>query len=184
MPHARSLWRPAIAWLGSLRAPTGNAARSDASSAGRILAGSDVSSQSLGAWELALALEARHSPNERWHVISLLEGAWRAPDDSLSIDRQLGPRLLGQVTVSHDLEPDISLGLLTDLTWEGDVELEGERRSGTGQRLWNVGVVANAALAESGLQATTTLLYAPPISGVGINAIGTTVFGVSVGYSR
>ena len=186
-PMPLDSWVPALAVLFVTRAPTGSldddpASGAAAGTTGSI--GSSASSQGLGTWEFSLAVEAAKSFGMEWQAIALLEAAYRLPDDALHIERQLGPRALGQVSLRYAPTLEFSLGVMTDLGWEADVELDGLTKNGTAQRLWTVGAFASWLLSSTGLRAGVLVRHAPAFDSVSANALGATGLGVSLGLSR
>jgi hypothetical protein len=186
MPMSDSPPWPSVAALFMLRVPTASTDRT--SGVGgygttRTL-GASASSQALGAWELALGADLERALSSTWRVSALGEAALRLPDDALGLERQLGPRVLGQIGLRYVPVVQFAFDLSTDLSWEGDVELDGQTKRGTTQRRWTLGAFASYRVPKTGLRAGALLRYAPPVSGVSVNAIAATALGVSLGYAR
>ena len=180
---------PAVAIISSLRTPTGPVDRPKRANAGRIQGGTtgsvgaSATSQGLGTWEPALAVELTRGLSAWWRVTAVGEIAVRLPDDSIGVDRQLGPRALGSLTLTHIPSPLTTVGVSTDLGWEDDVTLDARKRSGTTQRLWNVGAFLTLRLAKTGLRSGILVTHAPAVDSISVNAVGSTSLGVSLGYS-
>jgi hypothetical protein len=190
MPFQKVFPHPALAVIAGVRTPTGTVSRVGDSRRGALASGTTgavgatASSQGLGAWEPSLAVNAQKMLAHRRLQLNLSgELAFRLPDDSIGVDRKLGPRVLGQVTARYIPSPIWGVGGLTDLGWEGDVTLEGVRRTGTGQRLWNVGAFVYIVVPDTNLRWGAAVRYAPPFNGVSVNAVGATSFAVSLGYA-
>jgi hypothetical protein len=120
---------------------------------------------------------------ERYGVDLTGEAAYRFPDDSIGVERKLGPRALGQLTFRLLPSPETGVGVLTDLGWEGPVSFDGRVREGTAQRLWTVGLFGYLLLPPTGLRSGVMLRYAPPVDDVSVNAVGATTLSLSIGYS-
>ncbi len=189
MPWTGSPW-PSFAAIASVRAPTGDTGGAGATSLGRIQsgttgsAGASPTSQTLGTWEAALAAELQRSVTSRWTTALVLEGALRLPDESLGLKRQLGPRVLAQISLAHAPSTWVSLGALADLAWEGDVSLDDETRSGTTQRLLTFGLTASHRVPDTGWRSGFAVRHAPAIDEVNVNATRATSLAVSLGWGR
>ena len=85
------------------------------------------------------------------------------------------------LAITRSVSSELSLELLTSLTWEGEVAFRGERVSGTAQRLWNVEGAAIWTIAD-GLGATASAGGAPPVDFVSRNTLGGVRGGVSLTY--
>lgn len=177
---------PAVAVIAKLRTPTGTVTRTNQLGSGRTGSiGTTASSQGLGTWEPALALDLQRTFARRKAQANLAgEFAYRLPDDALGRDRQLGPRLLAQLNVRYLATSRIGVGVVTDLGWEGDVAYNGQRVPGTAQRLWSIGGFGYYTVPDVGLRSGLMVRYAPPVNGINVNAIGATSISVSLGYAH
>ncbi|HEY2406614.1 MAG TPA: hypothetical protein VGI10_11460 [Polyangiaceae bacterium] len=169
MPWAPGIRLPALALIGSLRAPT--AARADGLSLG------------LGTWEYALGAAVEQSIG-RFRLGALAEVADRASDTSLGVERTLGPRALGQLVAWYWPDPRLVVSASTSLTWEGDASVQGRSAPGSGTRLWLVGVGSSFRAVGSNVRPGIALRYAPPAPDVGINVVGGAAVELSVAYTR
>jgi hypothetical protein len=179
---------PGVAAVVSLRVPTGALERSGtggaevtAGTTGSV--GTTASSQSLGAWETGVGVELKRAFSAFWELTASGEIAYRFPDDSLGVERQLGPRALGSLSLRHTPMPGLSLGIATDLGWEAELELGGAERSGTAQRLWTVSAFAAWTLSPSGIRGGVLARHSPLLDEVSANALAQTSLGLSLGYS-
>jgi hypothetical protein len=190
MPYRSVFPYPALAVIGGVRAPTGTVTRVSGQQRGPLQSGTTgavgatASSQGLGAWEVSMALDAQKVLLARRLQLNLSgEMAFRMPDDTLGVERQLGPRALGQVNLRYMPSRLWGFGALTDLGWEGDITFDGERRRGTGQRLWSLGAFAYLVVRPTNLRSGILVRHAPPVDGISVNAVGATSIGVSLGYA-
>jgi hypothetical protein len=189
MPYeASAAYRPALAVIAGIRAPTGTLDRASTSrgvasgTTGSV--GATASSQGLGAWETGAALSVQKVYRARYGIDWIGEVAYRFSDDALGLERQLGPRAFGQVGVRYLPSATTGIGIFTDLGWEAAVAYEGETRAGTAQRLWNIGLFGFWLHPRTGLRSGAMLRYAPPVDSISVNAVGATTVSVSLGYSR
>lgn len=176
MPYERAPW-PSVTVLARVRVPSGGN-----ESAGTTGSTDSTSGQSgLGAYEGTLGVRATKALSDRSTLAASAELSLRLPDESLGIERHLGPRAFGMIALTRRVTPDVRLELLTNLTWEGEVALRGQRVAGTAQRLWNVEAAATWTIRD-GLGASTSLGGAPPVSFLGRNTLGGIRGGVSLSY--
>jgi hypothetical protein len=171
MPHESSLPWPAVALLATLSSGTAEGSRDRAASLG------------LGASEVAIALQLVRSLGA-WQLEALFEVGQRAPDTSLDIERQLGPRALFELGLSYPILPVLRLGGTTALGLEGDTVYDGEVAAGSGQRLWTVGLFAVQELKSLNAQTSLGIEHAPALEGASVNAIGNTGLRLSFSLSR
>jgi hypothetical protein len=178
---------PGVAAALSVRAPTGH----DESASPRGVAsgttgslGSSAASTSLATWELALGLELVKSLGVHWELSGYGEGAYRFADDSLGIERRLGPRALGQIGGRYIATPDLSAGAFADVGWESEVTIDGEALSGTAQRRVSIGAYGAWQLSPSGLRAGVQLRHTPMLDELSVNALAASSLSVSLGIAR
>ncbi|HVJ19718.1 MAG TPA: hypothetical protein VM686_30065 [Polyangiaceae bacterium] len=172
MPHEDDFPWPAAALIGSLGAATAEAGPNRAASTG------------LGTSESAVALELVRSLPGAWQLEALGELGVRAPDTTLGRERQLGPRALFVLGLSHALVPELRVGGYTSLTLEADTSYDGEVAAGSGQRLWNLSLFLVHELESLNARASLTLEYAPPVDGISANAIGYTGVRAAFSFAR
>jgi hypothetical protein len=187
MPFEGTFPWPALTVVASLRVPTASADRNAAASGfgGRTgSVGASGSSEGLGTFEPAFAVVLTRSATPAWQFTLFGEGAVRAPDSFLGIDRHLGPRGFAQFSARFAPTPLMGVGLMTDLGWEGDVAYEGVTSPSTSQRLWTVGAFGYLWPAPTGFRWGALVRYAPPVEDVGKNATRATIVSVSLGYAR
>lgn len=161
---------PALALMGSIRAPT--AVASSSSDAG------------LGAWELAQGLSLERSATSTLRFGFITEVGVRSADTSQGVDRQLGPRLSTHLTAWYWLTTGVEMGLSSSLIWEGDRELAGERQSETATLRTVVGAEVAYRAVGSGFAPALSARYAPPLHGFMVNAPTSTTVELSLGYAR
>jgi hypothetical protein len=176
MPYENAPW-PSLTLLARLRAPTGGAASSASTGSADTTGGRS----GLGAFEGTLGLRAAKGLAERTVLAFSSELSLRLPDESLGVQRQLGPRAVGMLAVTQRVSADVSLEFGTSLAWEGEVTLRGQRLGNTAQRLWNVEVAALWTIAD-GLGGSASLGGAPPLSAISKNTMGGVRGGVSLKY--
>lgn len=176
---------PSLGLTLSLRLPTGKVDRStDAASAGPSpgTVGSTATSQGLGTTEVAVAVDVRRTFDARWQVGAVVEGALRAPDDSIGLHRALGPRglarLMGILFVG-----DVTFGAFIDLAAEGNVEYGGRTSPLSSQRAFALGTSASLKTAV-GVRAGLALNWIPPIDGFSSNAVAATGITTFLAYTR
>jgi len=177
--------RPSLGLTLSVRVPTGTVDRStDAASSGPSpgTVGSTATSQGLGTTELALAADVRRTFAAKWQLGAVVEGAWRAPDDSLGIDRALGPRGLVRL-MAIAFVGDATLGAFVDLAAETDVAYGGRRSPASAQRSFSLGASASLKT-DVGLRAGLALTWQPPIDGLSTNAVAATGLTTFLAYTR
>jgi hypothetical protein len=173
---------PAVTFIASLRAPTGDRApHGPSGTTGSMMSG--MPSQGLGAWEPALAvLLERHLP-PRWRFLLLGEGAYRFADSSLGFHRQLAPRVLGRAGIHYLASDTFGVGLLTDLGWEDNLTVEGRAREGTSERLWALGAFVYT-MAGSHLRWGSMLRWTPPVDGASENAVAATSLSIALSWAE
>ena len=180
----RPLGWPTLEVVIAARIPTGMVRRSGAAAASGTTGavGTAATSQGLGTWEAAMGVQAEKSLSRSVDMALLGQGGYRLPDDAIGVERQLGPRLLAQLTLRYRLDPELAVGAGRDLGCEGDVRYEGQLRSGTGQRAWGAAAFATFAPLGSPWRAGVTLRHTPELDGIGVNALSTTTLALSLGY--
>ncbi len=157
---------PALSFTGSLRAPTAKA--------GREL------NIGLGAWEAAAGLALERSVSARWRVGLSAEGALRAPDRSLGIERRLGPRLTTQAAAWCWPRPTLAFSLSSNLTWEGDAAVRGVAQPGSASRMLQLGAGIVYALPGSVLRPGLAVRQSLPVTGASINSLVATTVELSL----
>jgi hypothetical protein len=163
----------------STRIPTGSAARSADAGAP---AGGSITSQSLGALELAGALDARKT----WGVFQLaavIEGAVRLPDTALGRERLLGPRLLGRLLALGFLTSEFAAAGFVEVNWEGPVAYRGRRTPDTSLRSTSIGASLSFR-SEHGFRSGAAMAYTLPIDVFGENALATSSVSFFLGYAQ
>lgn len=176
MPYERAPW-PSLTVLARVRAPSGGTESAGASGSTDSTGGRS----GLGAYEATLGFRAAKAVSD-WNTLSAsAELSLRLPDESLGIERKLGPRAFGMLAFTRRMTPDLSLELLTNLTWEGEVSLRGRRVTGSAQRLWNVDAAAIWTIWD-GLGASASAGGAPPVAFLSRNSLGGVRGGVSLTY--
>ncbi len=187
MPYVRSVlpW-PAVSLVASIRAPTASLGRDSSGvfsgTSGSV--GSAASSEGLGAWETSLALGLTRSISPKFLVSLAGEAAYRFPDSSLGLPRHLAPRLFVQAGGRYAPTPDIGVGVLTDLTGEGDVSYDnGPPLRATSERLWAVGLYGYFRVRDTGFRCGTMFRFEPPLDDISRNATRATSLSVSLGYA-
>lgn len=178
-------FRPSLGLTLSARLPTGTVDRaSDSASSGPSpgTVGSTATSQGLGTTEVALAADVRKTFAARWQIGAVVEGAWRAPDDSLGLHRALGPRglvrLMGLAFVG-----DATFGAFVDLAAEADVAYGGRRSPDSSQRAFSLGL-SGSLKTDVGLRTGLALTWQPPIDGLSSNAVAATALTTFLAYTR
>jgi hypothetical protein len=146
--------------------------------------GSSPASTTLGAWEAALGVELVKTFDLEWEISGYGEAGYRLPDESLGIQRQLGPRALGQLGLRFIPTSDLSVGTFGEVAWEHELELAGDRVSGTAQRRVAAGLFAAWQLWPSRLRGGVQLRHTPLLDGLSANALASTSFSVSLGIAR
>jgi len=170
-PNWASIQRPfSVALVGGVLAPVG---RADPSL-----------NRGLGAWELSLGSVVDHDFSPWNRLSAFVEGGLRLPDRSLGVERRLGPRLYAQATASHWLSGATALSAFSSLRWEADAALDGRVESGSGTRLWQVGVGAAFQPSASRVRTTGSVRYAPHVAGLDVNTTASTLLDVSVSFSN
>lgn len=179
--------RPSLGLTFSARLPTGPVDRT--TDGGRASAGpspgtvgSTATSQGLGTTELALAVDLRKTFAQKWQIGVVGEGAWRAPDDSVGLDRELGPRGLLRVMGIRFLG-DFTLGVFADVAAEGNVSYGGRTSPESSQRAVSVGASATYKT-ESGYRAGLALNAQPPIDGFAKNAVSAVGLSVFMAFTK
>lgn len=176
MPYERAPW-PSLTVLARVRIPTGGTESTSTTGSTDSTGGRS----GLGAYEATLGFRAAKALTPRNTLSASGELSLRLSDESLGARRQLGPRAFGMLAITRSVSSELSLELLTSLTWEGEVAFRGERVSGTAQRLWNVEGAAIWTIAD-GLGATASAGGAPPVDFVSRNTLGGVRGGVSLTY--
>lgn len=176
--------RPSLGLTFSVRAPTGTVDRTGDSGAGPSpgTVGSTATSQGLGTTELALAVDVRRTFMQRFQLGAVVEGAWRAPDESIGLRRELGPRGLVRL-MGIVFQGDITLGAFVDLAMETDVAYGGRRSPESAQRSFALGLSASMKT-DLGLRSGLALSYQPPIEGVSMNAVAATALTAFVAFTK
>ena len=176
--------RPSLGLTLSLRIPTGVVDRTGDSGAGPSpgTVGSTATSQGLGTTEIALAVDVRRTFAQKWQIGAVVEGAWRAPDESIGLTRSLGPRGLARVMAMR-FEGDVTVGAFVDLAAETDVSYGGRRSPESGQTAMSLGASASLKT-ESGLRSGLALSYQPPIDGISRNAVAATALTAFVAFTK
>ncbi|MBS2012916.1 MAG: hypothetical protein JST00_08520 [Deltaproteobacteria bacterium] len=176
---------PSLGLTLSVRVPTGRVDRStDSGSSGPSpgTVGSTATSQGLGTTEVAVAADVRKTFAARWQIGAVVEGALRAPDESIGIRRALGPRglarLMGIVFVG-----ELTFGAFVDLAAEGNVDYDGRTSSLSSQRAFALGLSASLKT-EVGLRAGLALNWIPPIDGLSSNAVAATGITTFLAFTR
>ncbi len=188
MPWRGEPW-PSVAGVFTVRTPTGSVDPPRQPDEGRVQSGTtgtigaSASSQGLGSWEMGLAVDLSRRITAWWRVNAVGEVAFRLPDDSIGLERRLPPRAFTQASLVHSPSTTMTLGLSTDLGWEADVRFDGQKRSGTTQRLWNVGAFWTLRSEKTGVRTGILIRHAPPVDEISVNAARATSVGVSLGWS-
>jgi hypothetical protein len=180
-------WRsslPAVAAALALRIPTGEDAGNGVTSGTSGAVGSSAASTTLGAWETALGVELVKSSDVEWEISSYGEAGYRFADESLGIERQLGPRVLGQLGLRFIPTPDVSAGTFAEVSWEEELKLARERVSGTAQRRVSAGLFVAWQLWPSGLRGGMQVRHTPLLDGLSANVLASTSLSVSLGIAR
>jgi hypothetical protein len=176
--------RPSLGLTLSARLPTGTVDRSGDSGAGPSpgTVGSTATSQGLGTTEVALAIDVRKTFAQRYQLGAVVEGAWRAPDDSIGLERKLGPRGLARV-MGVVFQGDVTFGAFADLAAETDVSYGGRRSPDSAQRSLSLGMSASLKT-DLGLRAGLALVHQPAIDGVALNAVAATGLTAFMAFTR
>jgi hypothetical protein len=176
--------RPSLGLTLTVRAPTGTVDRSGDSGSGPSpgTVGSTATSQGLGTTEIALAVDVRKTFAQRWQIGAVVEGAWRAPDDSIGLHRALGPRGLVRL-MGIMFEGDVTVGAFVDLAAESDVSYGGRRSPESAQRSFSLGASASFKT-ELGFRSGLALSYQPPIDGVSMNAVAATALTAFIAFTK
>lgn len=176
--------RPSIGLTVSLRLPTGTVDRSGDSGAGPSpgTVGSTATSQGLGTTEVALAIDVRKTFAQRYQLGAVVEGAWRAPDDSVGLERHLGPRGLARM-MGLVFQGDVTFGAFVDLAAETDVTYGGRRSLASGQRALSLGLSASLKT-DVGFRAGLSVVHQPAIDGASMNAVAATGLTAFMAFTR
>jgi hypothetical protein len=176
--------RPSLGLTLSARVPTGTVDRSGDSGSGPSpgTVGSTATSQGLGTTEVALAVDVRKTFAQRYQLGAVVEGAWRAPDDSIGLRRDLGPRGLVRV-MGIMFEGDFTLGAFVDLAAETDVSYGRRRSPASAQRSFSLGLSASMKT-DLGFRAGLALNHQPGIDGLSMNAVAATGLTVFVAFTK
>lgn len=176
MPYEREPF-PSLTLLARVRAPSGGIESAGATGSTDSTGGRS----GLGAYEGTVGFRAAKALSDWNTLLASAELSLRLRDESLGIERKLGPRAFAMLAFTRRVTPDVSLELLSSLTWEGEVSLRGRRVAGTAQRLWNVDAAAIWTIRD-GLGATASAGGAPPVSFLSRNTLGGVRGGVSLTY--
>ncbi|MEI8256015.1 MAG: hypothetical protein WCJ30_10125 [Deltaproteobacteria bacterium] len=141
---------------------------------------SAVGSLGLGAWEVALALDARKTLGA-WQPFAAMEAAVRAPDPGIDAPRALGPRVSGRMGVSYYLTPRLNLAAMVDMTWEGDVAVGGQALAGTWLHRTSAAVMLTG-FGDEGSRTSVSVATDLPFDGLGRNTEATLRVSLSVVY--
>lgn len=176
--------RPSLGLTLSLRVPTGSVDRTGDSGSGPSpgTVGSTATSQGLGTTEIALAVDVRKTFAQRWQIGGVVEGAWRAPDDSIGLHRALGPRGLARI-MALVFEGDATVGVFVDLAAESDVSYGGRTSKDSAQRSLSIGASASLKT-DLGLRSGLALAHQPPIDGVALNAVAATSLTAFIAFTK
>lgn len=177
--------RPSLGLTLTARLPTGPVDRSTDGRGGGPspgTVGSTATSQGLGTTELALAVDVRRSFANVWQVGAVVEGALRAPDDALGLDRALGPRGLARLMLVRFVG-DTTLGVFADVAAEGDVAYRGRTSPRSAQRAVAFGVSATLKT-DVGYRAGLALSVQPPVSTLSENAVVSSGLSFFVAWTR
>ncbi len=182
LPHGSR--RPSLGVTLSVRLPTGGVDRSGdvgaGPSAGTV--GSTATSQGLGTTEVALAIDVRKTFAQRYQLGAVMEGAWRAPDDSVGLRRALGPRGLLRV-MGIVFEGDVTFGAFVDLAAETDVSYGGRLSTLSAQRSCSVGLSASLKT-DVGFRSGLALAYQPALEGIAMNAVAAVAFTAFFAFTK
>ena len=176
--------RPSLGFTLSLRVPTGTVDRSGDSGSGPSpgTVGSTATSQGLGTTEVALAIDVRKTFAQRFQIGAVVEGAWRAPDESIGLRRALGPRGLVRL-MGIMFEGDVTVGAFIDLAAESDVSYGGRVSPESSQRSFSLGTSASLKT-DLGFRSGLALAYQPPIDGVSMNAVAATALTAFIAFTK
>ena len=161
---------PSLAVMATLRLPTADA--------------TGVAPRGLGATEFALGLSLERSFARVFRAGLLAEFAGRLPDTTFGVDRQLGPRASAELTLAYFATPDLVISALAGTRWEGNVSVQRRVRSGTAQRLTEIGAAISFQPWSSPLRAGFAERYAPPIDGLSANTVAALSSEFWLGYVR
>jgi hypothetical protein len=174
---------PSVAIIAAVRLPTaaGGELAGRSTTAGSV--GGSGSSVGLGATEASLAVALARSAGVSWSFSLVGEGAYRFRDDTLGRERHLGPRALVQGGARYSFSPEVGVGGLVDLGWEGDVAYAGVTRAETAQRSVALSAYGYLRARYSPLRWGLLVRHVPALDGLAVNALSTTSLAVSLGYS-
>lgn len=144
--------------------------------------GSTATSQGLGTTEVALAIDVRKTFAQRYQLGAVVEGAWRAPDESIGLHRELGPRGLVRL-MGIMFQGDVTFGAFVDLAAETDVSYGGRRSPESAQRSFSLGLSASIKT-ELGFRSGLALAYQPAIDGVSMNAVAATGLTTFIAFTK
>ncbi len=176
---------PSVGLTFTTRLPTGPVDRAtSAGSAGPSpgTVGSTATSQGLGTTELALAVDVRKTFASRFQIGAVGEAAWRAPDESIGLSRELGPRGLVRL-MGIMFEGDATFGLFADLAAEGNVAYGARTSPDSSQRSVSLGA-SGTYKSKLGLRTGLALTYQPPIDGFSKNAVVATGITTFLAFTR
>jgi hypothetical protein len=175
MPHEPP-W-PALAATALLRIPLGTISSGRASNFGP--GGAQLG---LGAWELGAGIDVKRSVTSRIDALLNAEAAYRLEDHALVERRRLGPRLDTSLGLRFATAAWLSNSLAVRYRITGDVEYDGRRLPGTGERLLSVVLGAAWYDDSTGLRSSLTLSLDPPLRRVSAGSAAVTALAVALGH--
>lgn len=167
------------------RVPTGSVELAGASGSGPSAgtAGSTATSLGLGTTEVALSIDVRRTFAQKVQLALIVEGALRAPDSALGIDRGLGPRWLTRAMALYFPSSTVTCGLFVDVLGEGNVSYGGRTIERSFQRAFSFGGLVGLKH-DSGFRAGVSLGLGPPIPSLPVNVVGMTTATAFLGFTR
>jgi hypothetical protein len=112
------------------------------------------------------------------------EGAVRAADTTLGVERRLGPRIAGQVNAWCWPHPSWVVSLASNLSWEGNASVAGETQPGTFSRFLQVSAGVAYAVPDSKLRPALGFRQVLPTAALGTNAAVATTIELSLAVVR
>jgi hypothetical protein len=176
MPHEPIPW-PAFAVTALLRAPLGTISSGRSSSFG-----SGGAQLGLGAWEAGGGVDLKRSVATRLELLLGAEAAYRFEDHALAKARRLGPRLDSSLALRLATAPWLANSLGVRYRVSGDVDYDGQRLPGTGERLLSIVLGAAWYGEATGLRSSLTLSLDPPLRSVSAGSTAVAALGVALGY--
>lgn len=176
---------PAVGLTLTTRLPTGPVDRvSDAGSAGPSpgTVGSTATSQGLGTFEGAFALDVRKSFASKYQIGAVGELGLRAPDEALGLDRALGPRGLVRL-MAMTFVGDMTFGFFADVAAEGNVSYGGRTAPDSNQRTTAFGLSASLKT-DVGIRTGLAVSVQPPIDGFSTNAVPSTGLSTFLAFTK